>query len=299
MAINILSAKAEYTCKQGCIERDGYTVSYSIEGQGKPIVILGSVIYYQQIFSQNLRKHAQLIFIDHRGFTSSKNPIDPEKITLDTIIEDFEYIRSQLGLEKFVLMGHSAHGLLSLQYAKKYPNFVESVVMIGISPNLSKENILLADEYFQYSVCPERKLVDQQCRALLPAQIEAQPDKKFIIMLIGLAARSWYDYTFDPTYLWNGVYANMPVIDRLWGKLFGEVDITQGLESFDKPVLLVLGKFDYLIAPFFVWNSIQKNFKDLTIQLFEHSGHTPCFEEPELFDKQLLDWIYKHCSDRT
>jgi len=40
-------------------------------------------------------------------------------------------------------------------------------------------------------------------------------------------------------------------IDYLWGEVFRDIDITKGLETFDKPVFLGLGQFYFLVAPFF------------------------------------------------
>ena len=59
---------------------------------------------------------------------------------------------------------------------------------------------------------------------------------------------------------------------------------------FNVPVFLGLGRYDYLVAPPRSWNSRQ-NFRNLTISVFEKSGHTPQFEEAKLFDQELLQWL--------
>ncbi len=83
----------------------------------------------------------------------------------------------------------------------------------------------------------------------------------------------------------------MPIIDRYWGEIFRDIDITDNLKNFDIPVLLCLGKFDYLVAPFYSWHKIRDKFKNLKIRFFEKSGHTPQLEEAELFDQEVLDFI--------
>lgn len=67
-------------------------------------------------------------------------------------------------------------------------------------------------------------------------------------------------------------------------------DITQGLDKFDKPIFLGLGRYDFL-APYCLWNSIRSKFKNLTVRVFEKSGHTPQYEESTLFDEELLRWL--------
>lgn len=83
----------------------------------------------------------------------------------------------------------------------------------------------------------------------------------------------------------------MAAIDYIWGTVFRDIDITKDLKSFNKPVFLALGHFDFLVAPFFSWNPIRSQFHDLKIRLFGKSGHAPQLEEPELFDAELLQWL--------
>ena len=83
----------------------------------------------------------------------------------------------------------------------------------------------------------------------------------------------------------------MDMFGHVWGNLFAEIDVTDGLEQLDLPVFLALGRYDFIVAPPSSWDPIKSKFRDLTIRIFEKSGHTPQFEEPELFDEELLDWI--------
>jgi proline iminopeptidase len=39
--------------------------------------------------------------------------------------------------------------------------------------------------------------------------------------------------------------------------------------------------------------NVREHFKDMTVRVFEKSGHAPHFEESELFDKELLGWLSK------
>jgi len=119
----------------------------------------------------------------------------------------------------------------------------------------------------------------------------ADPDRRFITFYLRLGARSWYDFNFNATPLWKDVQVNMQIIDYLWGEVFRDIDITKGLGAFNKPVFLALGQFDFLVAPFYTWNSVRHQFNDLTVRIFEKSSHTPQLEEPEAFDYELLKWL--------
>lgn len=69
----------------------------------------------------------------------------------------------------------------------------------------------------------------------------------------------------------------MEIFTYIWGTVFRGIDITKGLDKFDKPVFLGLGRYDFL-APYCLWNPIRSKFKNLIVRVFEKSGHTPQYE---------------------
>lgn len=289
-----MAPKKETRNDSGTVKSGKFTLKYTIEGSGTPALIIGSAVYYPRIFSHTLRNHLQLIFTDHRGFAQSAEPTDIADFTLDILLDDIEKIRQELGLGRVIIIGHSGHGYMALEYAKKYPDYVSHVVLIGMGPDQGPINHQAAEQYWQDSVCPERKKVLEENLQHLPQELEAHPQNRFITFCIRLGAKSWFNFDFDATPLWQGVQVNMHMIDYVWGTIFRDIDITQGLETFNKPIFLGLGKYDFLVAPFFSWNTIKPKFKNLTIRLFEQSSHTPQFEEPELFDQELLTWLKKN-----
>jgi proline iminopeptidase len=207
------------------------------------------------------------------------------------VLDDIDLVRRHFGHEKVIVIGHSGHGTMALEYAKRHPRHVSHVVMIGAGPSHSAAHQEASERYWQESVCPERKARLASDLAALPAEIEAAPEKRFITFCIRLGAKSWYDYAYDAAPLWEGVQVNMPVFDHLWGETFRDLDIRQGLEKLDIPVFLALGRYDYLVAPYATWDSDRGSFRDLTVRVFEKSGHTPQLEESECFDAELLQWL--------
>jgi proline iminopeptidase len=45
------------------------------------------------------------------------------------------------------------------------------------------------------------------------------------------------------------------------------------------------------VAPYATWEPYRSAFKDLMVRVFEKSGHTPQFEESDLFDSELMNWL--------
>lgn len=280
----------------GHIELESYKLHYHIEGSGPDTLVIGSALYYPRSFSQNLRKSLRLHFVDYRGFAQPPASGIDEIPSFERLVDDIEHMRKKLSLEKCIVMGHSAHALLALEYAKKYPQHVSHVVMICISPSFSPEHAKMAERNWDESVWPERKLaLEERMREFSDEELyKLPPDQAFVKWNVRRAPQSWFDFHFDASALWQGVSPNMPILDFFYGKALRDIDIAKGLESFKLPVLLALGRFDYIIAPACSWDPLRIKFHNLTVRIFERSGHSPQYEEPELFDAELLKWLFKN-----
>ncbi|WP_298725803.1 alpha/beta hydrolase [uncultured Ferrovibrio sp.] len=279
----------------GVLRSGPFSLQYKVEGRGRPVLVVGSVLYYPRTFSAALRQHLQLAFVDHRGFAPltepANEPVTAADFAFETVLEDIERLRAHLGLGKIVILGHSGHGYMALEYAKRYPKHVSHVVMIATGPSHNAEHMTMAERHWQEAVCPARKAKLEREMAQLPADLAAAPEKRFIAFCLRMGARSWHDHDFDAAPLWDGVHVNMAGFDHLWGEVFRDIDITRGLEALDIPVLLALGRFDYLVAPYEAWTPYRPLFRDLTVRVFDRSSHTPQLEESEAFDSVLLEWL--------
>lgn len=277
--------------RQGVIARDGFNLQYCIEGEGRPVLVVGSALYYPRCFSGNLRRHLKLVFMDHRGFAPGNACTDKAQYALPLLIDDIEHVRSELGLGQVVILGHSGHAFMALEYAKAYPQHVSHVVMLNVAPDYAPAGHAAAERYLAESVCPERKALLAQTMARLPAAIAAAPDKAFVTYCLLMGPKSWFDPAYDAAPLWQGVETNMAMFDHVWGEIFRDIDITRGLDALDKPVFLGLGRHDFLVPPPWLWEAVRDRFRDLTIRVFERSSHAPFLEEPTLFDAELLGWL--------
>ena len=279
--------------REGSIERNGFNLKYVREGAGEPVLVIGSRLFYQRLFSPTLKQQLDFVVADHRGFSippeTEQSP--KELYTLEEITEDIEALRKELNWKRFWIVGHSGHGYMALDYAKKYPDQVKGVILIGMGTSLSTENHALADLHFDTLAEPERVAALRSGMEALAAAVEAEPEKAFLHFNLAQAPKSWMNLETDVAAFWEGVYTNMPAIDYLWGEVFRDIDITKGLNDFYTPVWLAIGKYDYLAGPADQWTPLTKQFSDLTIKIFEHSSHNPPYEEAALFDQKLFEWM--------
>lgn len=273
------------------ILNEGFEFKYCMKGQGKPILVVGSSVYYPRLFSENLYKQLRFIFLDHRGFVKPPSALKKEDYTLDKIVEDIEAARQLLKLEDFIILGHSGHAFMALAYAKKYPQYVQKVILLNSAPTNSQERQQQSFSFFNETASAERTKQFEHDIAFLEKDIHNDPERRFVHMCIRMGAHSFYDYTFDAAYMWDGVYTNMEVIDYLWGVAFAEQNLIQSMAHLDKPIFLGVGRYDYLVAPVSLWDIIDDSFENVKKLIFEKSGHNPMFEEADIFDKELINWI--------
>jgi proline iminopeptidase len=219
--------------------------------------------------------------------------VDTTAFALDTLLDDVERARDELGLGRIAVVGHSGNSFMALEYAKRYPENVSHVIMIGIAPDLGAANTQAMEQNWQEFASQQRKAVMEENLQRIPDEQLAAlpPGQGFIRGYIRDAPRIWYDPHFDSSPLWEGVQINVDMFNHVWGRIFVDIDITQQLDSFDRPVFLALGRYDFLVAPPSSWDPIRPMFRDLTVRVFEESGHTPQYEEAALFDAELLRWM--------
>ena len=281
---------------QGVIRSGRFNLEYRIEGTGPTAIVIGFPTYYSRIFSENLRSHLRMVFVDHRGSAASPGPVERTEFDLERLVEDIELIRETLELGRIIAIGHSGHSYMALEYAKKYPENVSHVVMIGTGPSLDASSREASAQHWEKFASPERKRALEENLQKMPDEQIAQfpPGEAFIKTYIRNSPRGWYDSQFDSSPLWDGVDVNMDMFNYVWGELFRDIDVTLGLENFDRPVFLALGRFDFLGATPTSWDLIKDRFRNVTVRIFEKSGHTPQYDEPELFDSDLLAWIEEH-----
>lgn len=83
----------------------------------------------EQLFSRCQR---QVIWLDQRGCGKSRFEQPLDNNTSAHLIADMEHLRTELGIDKWVLVGGSWGSALSLAYAIKYPQRVAQMVLWGI-----------------------------------------------------------------------------------------------------------------------------------------------------------------------
>ncbi|XP_046843579.1 1-acylglycerol-3-phosphate O-acyltransferase ABHD5-like isoform X2 [Xenia sp. Carnegie-2017] len=110
------------------------TVTFNPDGQKTPILMVhgfGAGLGLWTLNIKELSKDRAVYTFDTLGFGRSDRPkIDSDpSVVEETFVDSIEATRKELGLNKFVLLGHSFGGYLACAYSIKYPDHVMSLIL--------------------------------------------------------------------------------------------------------------------------------------------------------------------------
>jgi len=133
-----------YPIQQGYVDAHGIMIYYEIVGHGPPLMIVhggpGASHDYFLPYLLPLARQNRLIFIDERGSGRSEKLDVPGGYTVENMVEDVEAVRSELGLGKVSLLGHSYGGVLAQAYALKYQQNLAHLILASTFASTSGVN---------------------------------------------------------------------------------------------------------------------------------------------------------------
>jgi proline iminopeptidase len=269
----------------GSIDRDGFALDFVRDGRGIPLLILGSPPYYQRAFPASLRSSFDVVYGNLRIFVSGPAGFNVTTITRDTYSDDIEALRVATDLQRPIIVGHSICGLAAIAYARRYPANVAGVVLVGAPPIGFMELPPKISSFFDEDADAARLTAHQHNLATRRVPSTFTTGQDVIDNYIANGALYWCDPTFDCTALWEDTQFNFEVLNHLNEQLYGHYD----LEPLNVPVLIVHGRYDYVV-PYRLWDEPRNRLPQLTYHLYDGSGHTPQYEEPDRFTADITAW---------
>ena len=289
-----VKTEAKTGISSGFVKVDEAEIFYQIKGHGIPMMVpnvLGTLAH-QLTFSKDIRQDIQLILVDLHGGGKSE-PRALEKITRETLVDDLEQVRNELKLDKIVMFGHSNGVILSLEYIRKYPQNVSHLVLLCAGPKWWQfdDYVKKQQEYWDSFASNERKeILKANLEKFQPSNLS--PVEALKQYFVAHAPRFFFNPNYDCShYLLDSVRTN--VVNHIFNVVWKDYDATSFLPHIRCPVLILMGRYDFQNPPT-LWDGEKKKFPDYTFYVFEESGHFPMFEEQELFDKKLIEWIKSH-----
>jgi proline iminopeptidase len=259
------------------------------EGQGTPLVLLhggpGSTHGDFHPWLSQAKDFARVIYYDQRGCGLSD--YQPGKgYSVDQAVDDLDHLRQALGIDQWVVLGHSYGGLLAQCYVLKYPQNVKGLILLCASTGLHGEG--LPSRQYEFISAEERQKMAQirKTSGLSTAQLiynnflngdwkrqsYCKPTREQIAQI------ALYGWVQDKNF--NSIMSQSANAVNLEGA-FAQCPI---------PTLQLEGKWDMS------WNTdkperLHQNHPRARLVLFEASAHSPFEDEPDQFFRILKDYL--------
>ena len=251
------------------ININGVGLYYEEHGQGYPVIFLhGFSSTHQTWLSQvpDLSKEVRFITYDARGHGLSDSPENAEDYSADIVVEDLFQLLEQLGIEQAVVGGLSMGGYESLRFYLTHPDKVKALIIMDTGPGY--KNPKAREAWNEEREARAKELETRGIEVLLE---EGMTETRKAILLkqnpIGLAHMS------------RRVVAQ----HDSW--------VIENLSEIKVPTLLLVGESDTPFMP--AAQYMAKKIPDSELIIIPKAGHSANVDNPEAFNRAVLDFLGK------
>lgn len=282
---------------------------------GKPALVLlhggpgASEAALFRHFNSDLERTFLVVYWEQRGTGRSyRDSIPIASMTIDQFVRDLDdvvdLVRKRFHKRRVVLLGHSWGSAIGLLYTGRHPNKVAAYVGVGQVADMREGERLSYDFAVREAARRGRRDAAAELREIGPPPHtvdEMLTSRKWVERFGGAFHADlstgkliWAALQTDEANLIDLIkfgQGNRFSLKHLWDE-FSELDLDDTLTAFETPIVFMLGRHDWevpsmLAARYF--ERIQAPEKSLV--WFEGSAHNPPFEEPQHFNRALVDSV--------
>ena len=229
-----------------------------------------------------LEKRFTMVYLDQRGVCKSETPKNDD-FSFARQIQDWEEVRQALGIDHWLLMGHSWGGILMMGYWKAHPNVIDGMMFINCT--------LSRDTSFVDSWLP-RALSILGDTASPVAKDESRPLKERMMVVFPqlnddnrwmlFTPNKWANDSIGSWRFHKDCISHGKGETPLFMDEYGE-DFRPLTSAIKVPVLYLYGRQDYAVGP---EHYKTLHFPNAIIQGAD-CGHIVFLEEPAVFTEAL------------
>ncbi|WP_341368532.1 alpha/beta hydrolase [Yoonia sp. BS5-3] len=261
---------------------NGAQLYYETVGTGPPILMMHGGLglshdYLRPYFDQLSETHT-VVYYDHFGNGRSASPDDYGEMTFDRMTSDADALMTQLGHETFTLIGHSYGGFIAQEFAARYQDRLDGLVLIDTVPAFDYQpTVAGTDEQMAAfgKLFSQPMADDADWQATWNPVVEMYFHQWDAAVGADLDARTVYNHK-----AWNAS-----------GALLGSFNMLEQLPTIETPTLAIAGKHDPITVAEHGAERIAGLMPNATLLIFEASGHYPFIEEEAAFFDALKGWL--------
>ncbi len=290
-------------------------------GVGDTVLVLhggfGAEHSYLHDMVEPLTDEYHIVLFDQRG--SLRSPAADSLLTFQHLVEDIEWIRQELKVEKLTLLGHSMGTFLAMAYADAYPGHVKNLVLVGaLKPALrTQEGITDVSQLQRQMFNMAANYLNSRPevgKMLRENNIDVENLDRLTYKQrtdnwrINFASANIYDVS-----KWKQVNGGMALYNGRSGSLLGSsspeiFDYTNSIREADFPVTVINGDHDFInfdvlsyeeLYPeadipentFPTWSDYKAELPRLEVFSIEKAGHNPWVDQPDEVKRLLLQGL--------
>lgn len=236
-----------------------------------PVVFVHAATGSSQVWEHQLPAFTadgyRVVTYDRRGF--GRSVIDPSGVQPGSGADDLLALVDRLGIGRFHLVGTAAGGGIALDFALSFPQRLRSLVVANAVGGVQDKEYLELGQRIrpaQFDALPP------DFRELGPSYRAANPS----------GTQRWLE--LEHTNRLQGSPPAQTMRNRITFALLEEMKV---------PTLLVTGDAD-LYAPPAVLRLFAARIKNSESVILPEAGHSAYWEQPEIFNRTVLEFIRKH-----
>ena len=259
---------------------NGVDLYYEVTGEGFPLVLCHEYAGSYESWDSQVKffsRRYRVITYNARGYPPSSVPTDLEAYSQEQHVEDLYGLVRHLGLEQAYICGLSMGGNVALHFGILHPERARALVVAGAGYGTTdRESFRRQAEEFA------RRIEEGGMEAI--ADYARGPGR---VQLLRKNAKAWEEFArlfaahsaLGSALTFRGVQARRPTIH----------DLEPGMEKLNVPTLILVGdEDDPSLEPSIL---MKQRIPRSGLMVFPQTGHTINLEEPELFNRVVLDFL--------
>src|SRR5262245_12390735 len=198
----------------GVLTIGGTPHPYLAEGNGLTCIVVGLAPSYPPVYSDRLKRRIRLVYVDFKNSWNAESPAGVEKITMDALVEEVDQVRRGLGLERACVVGHSAPGLVAVEYTLRHPERVSHMILVSVEPYFTPEWLKARTRFWETDASAERQAAYRRNVERFPDELLRQlsPRDAFALRYVRNGPRYFYDPSYDLYWAFAGRHFSAELI---------------------------------------------------------------------------------------
>ena len=260
---------------------NGVNLYYEVTGDGFPLVLSHEFAGTYKSWEPQVRSFSRryrVITYNQRGFPPSDVPQKASDYSQDILVEDLYQLLRYLGIKQAYVGGCSMGGNVALNFGIAHPEMTRALIIVASGAGTTGRDTLvpsLEDLARQLETTGWKVLAEPYAQGPNRIQYKRKDPRGWQEFVDGLAAHS----NEGSIHLIREVIIKRPPVSELEAEL----------KKLKIPALIMIGDEDeWCIDPALI---MKKHMPGAGLLVFPQSGHVINLEEPDIFNRALLDFL--------